>query len=83
MELSQLEAPLAGLQADRERALAAATFVPLSVRGDKQYLLSLRHGSLLQKQLLWNVLEGEWRAVRAGLDALDTSQSAGRGHTSG
>lgn len=79
MELSRVEAPLAGLREEQVRALAAATFVPLSVRGDKQYLLSLRHGSLLQKRLLWNVLEGEWGAARARVDGLDSDRGKAPG----
>lgn len=68
VELSRVEAPLAGLRDEEVRALAAAPFLPLSVRGSRQYLLSLRHGSLLHKALLRSVLAGEWAAVRAAVD---------------
>ena len=71
VELHCIEPPLKGLEDHQIRTLAAATFMPLSVHRGKQYLLSLRHGSVLQAQLLRDVLAGQWDAVHIGVQALE------------
>eukprot|EP00892_Ulva_mutabilis_P000212 jgi/Ulvmu1/10191/UM006_0147.1 len=76
MEAAALEPPLAGLQDAQLRALAAATFLPMTVRGSRQYLLSLRHGALLQPLLLRQVLAGRWAAARASVRALHDAAPA-------
>ncbi len=38
--------------------LAEQPMIPLNVEGDRQYLISLRHGLLVDKQRLFQILEG-------------------------
>ena len=40
--------------------VAMQSFIPLQVAGDRQYLLSLRHGALLDRQRLLQVLQGSY-----------------------
>ena len=39
--------------------LAKQSFLPLDVEGDRQYLVSLRHGALLDRARLLQLLKGE------------------------
>ena len=39
--------------------LAKQAFLPLDVEGDRQYLVSLRHGTLLDKPRLLQLLRGQ------------------------
>lgn len=41
--------------------LAEQPMIPLNVEGDRQYLISLRHGLLVDKQRLFQILEGTFR----------------------
>lgn len=41
--------------------LAEQPMIPLNVEGDRQYLISLRHGLLVDKQRLFQILEGKFR----------------------
>ena len=59
MPLGRLEPVLEGASDVQMGKLAANTFLPLDVRGDRQYLLSLRHGRLLQRPLLLQLLQGQ------------------------
>lgn len=46
------------------------SLIPLNVRGDRQYFISLRHGQLVDKVKLMELLDGTWGA-RAASDASD------------
>lgn len=52
---------LHGLSDVQISKLAANTLLPMDVRGDKQYLLSLRHGVMLDRERLVALLKGELR----------------------
>ncbi len=41
--------------------MAEQPMIPLNVEGDRQYLISLRHGLLVDKQRLFQILEGTSR----------------------
>ena len=41
------------------RELAQQSFLPLDVDGDRQYLISMRHGALLDRPRLVQLLKGE------------------------
>ena len=40
-------------------ALAKQSFLPVDVAGDRQYLISLRHGVLLDKAKVMSLLKGQ------------------------
>lgn len=50
--------PLQGCSATELRQIAEQTLLPVDVEGDRQYILSLRHGHLVNKQRLMEVLKG-------------------------
>ena len=53
--------PLKGLSADALEEIAAQMFIPLDVVGGRQYVLSLRHGNLRDRDALFDVLSaGEY-----------------------
>lgn len=57
VELEDL-VPVLNVSAEQAAVLARQSFIPLTVAGDRQYLLSLRHGQLLDKDQLFKVLKG-------------------------
>jgi hypothetical protein len=57
--LERLVAPFQGSSDTQIAALARNTFIPLDVQNDKQYLLSIRHGHLLEKDVLVALLKGD------------------------
>lgn len=50
--------PLQGCSSTELRQIAEQTLLPIDVEGDRQYILSLRHGHLVNKQRLMEVLKG-------------------------
>lgn len=50
--------PILDDSAEKAVSLAQQAFVPLSVAGDRQFLLSLRHGKLVDRPALFKVLHG-------------------------
>ncbi|BDA42295.1 hypothetical protein COCOBI_03-1820 [Coccomyxa sp. Obi] len=50
--------PLQGCSPTELRQIAEQTLLPIDVEGDRQYILSLRHGHLVNKQRLMEVLKG-------------------------
>lgn len=58
MPLGRLVPPLQHRSDAQIAALATHTFLPLDVHGDRQYLLSLRHGELRDRGLLFDLLRG-------------------------
>ena len=48
--------PLKGLSDDALEAIATQMFIPLDVVGGRQYVLSLRHGTLRDREALFDVL---------------------------
>ena len=50
--------PLAGLTREDLEALASRAFVPLDVVGARQFVVSLRHGELVDRERLFDVLSG-------------------------
>ena len=57
-EVSNIVPPLKGADMDFV-ALAKQSFLPVDVAGDRQYLVSLRHGVLLDKIILMALLKGQ------------------------
>lgn len=49
----------------RLQVLAERPLLPVDVLGDRQYLISIRHGELTDRRQLMNLLDGTWakRAV--------------------
>jgi hypothetical protein len=54
----RLIAPLQGCSATQLSEIAEQSLLPIDVEGDRQYIISLRHGRLVNKQKLMNVLKG-------------------------
>ena len=50
--------PVAGLTREDLEALASRAFVPLDVVGARQFVVSLRHGELVDRERLFDVLSG-------------------------
>lgn len=50
--------PLKGKEVQLKE-LAQQSFLPLEVQGDKSYVVSVRHGALVDKQRLLQLLKGE------------------------
>ena len=50
--------PLKGKEVQLKE-LALQSFLPLEVQGDKSYVVSVRHGALLDRQRLLQLLKGE------------------------
>jgi hypothetical protein len=67
--LQLLVPPFSGLSDHQIGRLSANTFLPLDVAHNKQYLLSLRHGTLLQRGLLLRLLRGELHPGHAASEA--------------
>ncbi|GAQ91257.1 hypothetical protein KFL_007530050 [Klebsormidium nitens] len=61
--ISRLVPPLKGLGPAALREVAQHAFVPLEVTGDRQYILSLRHGHLLEKDALIHLLTKDSQQV--------------------
>lgn len=55
----RLIAPLKGCSPAELQQIAEQTLLPIDVEGDRQYILSLRHGHILKKQKLMEMLKGE------------------------
>ncbi|DBA91034.1 TPA: hypothetical protein ACH3X2_004232 [Trebouxia sp. C0005] len=53
--------PLKYCTKEELHVLAEQPMIPLNVEGDRQYLISLRHGLLVDKQRLFQILEGTFR----------------------
>jgi hypothetical protein len=62
---SQHSGGRAGKSIAEVKRLAGATLIPLDVAGDRQYLMSVRHGHLLQKQVGLTRVIGRCTAVAA------------------
>ena len=50
--------PVLNVSAEKAALLARQSFIPLNVAGDRQYLISLRHGVLVQREALFKLLNG-------------------------
>ena len=71
---SRISPPLKGLSRDALEEMASRMFIPLDVYGARQYVLSLRHGDLVDADALFDVLsDGEYakkiQAARSSADA--------------
>lgn len=71
---SRISPPLKGLSRDALEEMASRMFIPLDVYGARQYVLSLRHGDLVDADALFDVLSaGEYakkiQAARSSDDA--------------
>jgi hypothetical protein len=56
--LEDVVPPLAGLQPAATNAVALQPMLPVSVSGDRQYVLSLRYGAVLDGPALRALLDG-------------------------
>jgi len=56
--LERVVPPLKYCTTDELHNMAEQPMIPLNVEGDRQYLISLRHGLLVDKQRLFQILEG-------------------------
>ena len=65
MEIEDL-VPVLNVPAEQAALLARQSFIPLSVAGDRQYLLSLRHGTLADRTVLFQLLTGTHEAQTKG-----------------
>lgn len=52
--------PVLNVSAEKAALLARQSFIPLSIAGDRQYLLSLRHGILANRKALFQLLDGTY-----------------------
>ena len=52
--------PVLNVPAEQAAILARQSFIPMSVAGDRQYLLSLRHGTLADRNTLFKILTGTY-----------------------
>lgn len=59
--LERVVPPLKYCTKEELHNLAEQPMIPLNVEGDRQYLISLRHGLLVDKQRLFQILEGTFR----------------------
>jgi hypothetical protein len=59
--LERVVPPLKYCTTDELHNMAEQPMIPLNVEGDRQYLISLRHGLLVDKQRLFQILEGTFR----------------------
>ena len=62
----RLIAPLQGCSQTQLTEIAEQTLLPIDVEGDRQYILSLRHGHLVNKQKLMEVLKGRLSREQTG-----------------
>ena len=58
VDTERLVPPLQGCSPEELRAMAAQPLLPVDVEGDRQYILSLRYGRLVDKRALLAVLQG-------------------------
>ena len=59
MDLNRLLPPLKQLSLGARAELAELPVIPFDVEGDRQYLISLRHGHFVDKPKLFQLLEGK------------------------
>ncbi len=59
--LERVVPPLKYCTTDELHNMAEQPMIPLNVEGDRQYLISLRHGLLVDKERLFQILEGTFR----------------------
>ena len=50
--------PVLDVPSEQAMLLARQSFIPLTIAGDRQYLLSLRHGTLANRDALFKLLKG-------------------------
>jgi hypothetical protein len=58
IDLVDLVPPLRGLVPPIATAVASEPFLPVTASGDRQYILSLRYGTIVDKELLKALLDG-------------------------
>jgi hypothetical protein len=58
IDVYDLVPPLKGLVPSVAAAVASEPFLPLTASGDRQYILSLRYGTVVDKELLKSLLNG-------------------------
>jgi hypothetical protein len=58
VDLYDVVPPLKGLLPPVAAAVASEPFVPITASGDRQYILSLRYGTVVDKELLRSLLDG-------------------------
>ena len=66
--LSRFIPPLLGLSQRRAQELAGGMFIPVDVAQDKQYLLSVKHGRVLEPRLLMRLLRGQFHEAERDED---------------
>ena len=59
VELDEVVPPLQNLSPSGMAEVAEQTLIPIDVAGDRQYVASLRHGHIVDKATLMQLLKGE------------------------
>jgi hypothetical protein len=59
VELEEMVPPLQNLSPSGMAEVAEQTLIPIDVAGDRQYVASLRHGHIVDKATLMQLLKGE------------------------
>lgn len=59
MEVEDVVPPLEGLGRGAAEELAARPFLPVAVAGDRQFFVSLRYGSVLDRPRMLRLLTGQ------------------------
>ena len=59
--LADVVPSLQGLSGEALKEIAEQALIPLQVDSDRQYYISLRHGILIDKARLFEILKGEYR----------------------
>ena len=76
VDTERLVPPLQGCGPEDIRAMVAQPLLPVDVEGDRQYVMSLRYGRIMDKRALLAVLQG--RADEAAANGADSAQLAGQ-----
>jgi hypothetical protein len=68
--------PFHGASEEQIKSQADAAFIPVDVLQDKQYLLSLRHGDLLEPAALMTLLRGGFQGSQFSSESGTRSSAA-------
>jgi hypothetical protein len=63
--LADVMPPLAGLTPGAARAVAAEPVLPVTVHGDRKYILSLRYGHVIDGKKLRALLDGSLQSTKS------------------
>ena len=59
VSVSEVVPPLRGLDGAALKEIANQALIPVQVDGDRQYYISLRHGILVEKHALFQLMSGK------------------------